>query len=301
LDETSDEQTQIENVELDLISKLGDKIPVSLFAFPFFQRREKIGFFIVVNDLRVIKRLERIKADFNSMVVHDLRSPMNVIQGFIELIRNRIVGQINSEQEELLDIAKENVKKVLTLVDNFLVASKIEVGKFNLDPKVNEINALIERVVDNHQVLVSNKNIKLKMKLDKNLPLLFFDGLRMEQVLNNLLSNAMKFTSEDGTIYISSELLRKKVKGEEKYFTCISVQDTGPGIPKEKIKDIFEKYEQVEAGKKLSSIGTGLGLSICQEIINLHGGEIWVESEVNKGSKFSFILPIEPTLEKVVN
>ena len=301
LDEKSDEQTQIENVELDLMSKANEKIPVSIFAFPFFQRREKIGFFIVVNDLRVIKRLERMKADFNSMVVHDLRSPMNVIQGFIELIRNRIVGEINSEQEELLDIAKENVKKVLTLVDNFLVASKIEVGKFNLDPKINEINALIERVVDNHQVLVSNKNIKLKMNLDKNLPLLFFDGLRMEQVLNNLLSNAMKFTPENGTIFVTSELLRKVVKGEEKYYTCISVQDTGPGIPKEKVKDIFEKYEQVESGHKLSSIGTGLGLSICKEIIHLHGGEIWVESEINKGSKFSFMLPIEPTLEKVIN
>lgn len=301
LDEKSDEQTQIENEELDLVSKLGEKIPVSVFAFPFFQRREKIGFFIVVNDLRVIKKLERMKADFNSMVVHDLRSPMNVIQGFIELIRNRIVGEVNAEQEELLDIAKENVKKVLTLVDNFLVASKIEVGKFNLDPKINEINALIERVVDNHQVLVSNKNIKLKMTLDKDLPLLFFDGLRMEQVLNNLLSNAMKFTPENGTIYLTSELLRKEIKGEEKFFSCISVQDTGPGIPKEKIKDIFEKYEQVESGKKLSSIGTGLGLSICKEIINLHGGEIWVESEVNKGSKFSFMLPIEPTLEKVIS
>ena len=301
LDEKSDEQTNVQNVELDLVSKLGEKIPVSVFAFPFFQRRLRTGFFIVLNDLRVIKRLERMKADFNSMVVHDLRSPMNVIQGFIELIRNRIVGEINSEQEELLDIAKENVKKVLTLVDNFLVASKIEVGKFSLDPKVNEVNALIERVVDNHRVLVSNKNIKLEMKLDKNLPLLFFDGLRMEQVLNNLLSNAMKFTPEDGSIYVTSELLRKQIKGEEKFYTCISVIDTGPGIPKDKIKDIFEKYEQVESGKKQSSIGTGLGLSICKEIIHLHGGEIWVESEVNKGSKFSFVLPIEPTLEKVIN
>jgi len=301
LDEKSDAQTNVLNVELELSSKSGEKIPVSVYAFPFFQRREKVGFFIVINDLRAIKRLERIKADFNSMVVHDLRSPMNVIQGFIELIRNRIVGNINTEQEELLDIAKENVKKVLTLVDNFLVASKIEVGKFNLDPKVNEINALIERVVENHKVLVSNKNVDLKINLDKNLPLLFFDSLRIEQVLNNLLSNAMKFTPENGEICIGSNLLRKDNKGEEKFYSCISVQDTGPGIPKEKVKDIFEKYKQVEPGHKLSSIGTGLGLSICQEIINLHRGEIWVESEMNKGSKFSFILPIEPTLEKIIS
>lgn len=301
LDEKFDERTNVPSVELELLNKVGETIPASVFAFPFFQQRKRIGFFIVINDLRAIKRLERMKADFNSMVVHDLRSPMNVIQGFVELIRNRIVGEINSEQEELLDIAKENVKKVLTLVDNFLVASKIEVGKFNLDPKVNEINALIERVIENHQVLVTNKNIELQTKLDKNLPLLFFDGLRIEQVLNNLLSNAMKFTPENGQIVVSSQLLRKQIKGEEKFYTYISVRDSGPGIPEEKIKDIFEKYEQVKPGQKLSSIGTGLGLSICQEIVHLHGGEIWVESELSKGSKFSFTLPIEPTLEKVIN
>lgn len=300
-DDKSDERTNVLNVELELLTKSAEKIPVSVYAFPFFQSRERVGFFVILNDLRAIKRLERMKADFNSMVVHDLRSPMNVIQGFIELIRNRIVGEINSEQEELLDIAKENVKKVLTLIDNFLVASKIEVGKFNLDPKVNEINTLIERVVDNHRVLVSNKSIKLEMDLDNNLPLLFFDSLRIEQVLNNLLSNAMKFTPENGEILVTTKLLRKQIKGEEKFYTCVSVKDSGPGIPEERLKNIFEKYEQIDSDPKLSSVGTGLGLSICQEIVHLHGGEIWVESKVSSGSTFSFTLPIEPTLEKVIN
>lgn len=299
-DEKSDEKTRIENVEANLISAAGSSIPVSLFAFPFFQQKKKVGFFMVVNDLRVLKRLERMKADFNSMIVHDLRSPMNVIQGFIELIRNRVVGEVNEEQEELLDIAKENVKKVLTLIDNFLVASKIEVGKFSIEPKLNEINSLIERVVENHKILLKNKNIKIKTALDSNLPLLFFDSLRIEQVLNNLLSNAMKFTPENGKIVLESSLLKKKIKGEEKYFASISVKDTGVGIPKDKLDKIFDLYEQVEDNGKLNARGTGLGLSICREIVHLHGGQVWAESEPGKGSTFFFTLPIEPTIEKII-
>lgn len=300
LDVDSDEHTRIENLEFDVISQSGEAIPVSVFGFPLFELQEKTGFFLILNDLRYIKRLERMKADFNSMIVHDLRSPMNVIQGFIELIRNRVVGEINTEQEELLDIAKENVKKVLSLVDNFLVASKLDVGKFTIEPKLDEINALIEQQVENHKVLVKNKNIRIEMELDHNLPLLLFDSLRIEQVLNNLLSNAMKFTPENGSIHVCSRLIKKQLEGEEKYFASVSVKDTGMGIPPEKLPHIFEKYEQVEDGQQFNIRGTGLGLSICKEIVELHGGEITVESKPNKGSIFTFVLPIESSIEKIV-
>ncbi len=290
----------VENVELELISQDDEAVPVSTFAFPFYQQRQKTGFFLVLNDLRVIKKLEQLKADFNSMIVHDLRSPMNVIQGFIELIRTRVVGEINTEQEELLDIAKENVKKVLSLIDNFLVASKMEVGKFSIDPKINELNSLIENISDNHQVMLKNKNITVETQLNPNLPLLFFDSLRIEQVLNNLLSNAIKFTPAGGKIMISTELFKKEIKSEYKMYARIGVHDSGPGIPPEKLNYVFEKYEQVDSELSLKSAGTGLGLSICQEIVGLHGGEIWVESELKKGSHFYFTLPIEPSIEKFV-
>jgi PAS domain S-box-containing protein len=295
------EKKLFDNMELDLLRDNEDIIPVSVYIFPLIQKKEKIGFFIVVNDLREIKRLERMKADFNSMIVHDLRSPMNVIQGFIELIRNRIVGSINQEQEELLDISKENIKKVLTLVDNFLIASKIEVGKFNIDPKLSEINSLVEKVAENHRIFLNNKKIKLIIALDRNLPLLLFDSLRIEQVLNNLISNAIKFTADEGEIFISSKLLKKNVKGEEKYWSRISVKDTGPGIPQDQLKKVFKKYEQIGTDSGLKALGTGLGLTICEEIISQHGGEIWAESEENNGSTFSFILPIESSLEKMLN
>lgn len=299
-DKNIDEKTRLENLEFDVISQSAELIPVSTFGFPFFERRKKTGFFLIMNDLRVLKRLERMKADFNSMIVHDLRSPMNVIQGFIELIRNRVVGEINLEQEELLDIAKENVKKVLTLVDNFLVASKLEVGKFSIEPRLDEINAVIEQQVENHRVLVKNKRIDIQLDLDRNLPLLYFDSLRIDQVINNLLSNAIKFTPENGKIIVRSALQKTRVDGEEKFCACISVQDTGAGIPKNQLAKIFEKYEQIDSNQNLNVRGTGLGLSICREIISLHSGEIWAESDSQAGSTFYFTLPIEPDIEKIV-
>ena len=296
----SDKSTQLENLEFNLIGNSGEEIPVSVFGFPFFERSAKTGFFLVLSDLRVIKKLERMKADFNSMIVHDLRSPMNVIQGFLELIRNRVVGEINSEQEELLDIAKENVKKVLALVDNFLVASKMEVGKFSVEPKLGEINGLVRQQVQNHRVLAKNKNINVHIELDPDLPMLFFDSQRIDQVLNNLLSNAMKFTPENGDIYVSSSVKDDTHSGENKQLACISVKDTGVGIPADKLPHVFEKYEQVDANQHYNVRGTGLGLSICKEIINLHGGDIWVESLTEKGSNFSFTLPIAPAVEQVI-
>jgi PAS domain S-box-containing protein len=297
LESTQEKDIQLENIEFEIISQSGEKIPVSVYGFPLYEQREKTGFFLVVNDLRVIKHMEQIKADFNSMIVHDLRSPMNVIQGFMELIRNRVVGEISPEQEELLDIAKENVKKVLALVDNFLVASKLEIGKFSIEPKLNEVNSLVLQQVENHRVLMKSKNIQINLELDRNLPPLYFDSLRVEQVLNNLLSNAMKFTPENGDIYVTSGLMCKNIVNKKRQFVCISVKDTGTGVPEDQIEQIFEKYEQGYCNKNFNIRGTGLGLSICKEIVTLHGGEIWVESEPSKGSTFSFTLPIEAEFE----
>ena len=290
----------VENFELELISASGEVIPVLTYAFPFIQQKSSKGYFLVLNDLRLVKKLERLKADFNSMIVHDLRSPLNVIQGFIELIRTRVVGEVNEEQEELLDIAKENVKKVLNLVDNFLVASKLEVGKFGIEPKMGELNGILDRIVENHKVLLKNKNVKLETKLNKNLPLLYFDSLRIEQVMNNLLSNAVKYSPENSKIRIKTDLFPQKIKGEEKFFARVSVTDMGPGISSDKMQTVFEKYEQVDSEMFPKSSGTGLGLAICKEIVNLHGGEIWAESEKKKGTIFYFTLPIEPSIDKIL-
>jgi len=284
--------------EIELISHDKEPIPFHIFVSPYYERNIKIGFFAVLSDLRNQKKLERMKSDFNSMIVHDLRSPLNIIQGYVDIVRTQVIGKITEEQADLLTIAKENVYKVLKLIDNFMIASKLEVGKFTIEPEINSINSLIETLFEHYMILANKKSINFEMKLDQNLPLLNFDKFRIEQVLTNYLSNALKFTPENGRIEISSKLIqvKHKVTGEVKLFAKVTVGDSGVGIASDEIDKVFNKYEQTQAGKNASLKGTGLGLAISREIIQLHDGEVGVQSKVNQGSTFYFTLPINPVI-----
>ncbi len=290
------EKLSKDGIEIELMTNDNEYIPYKIYLTPYFENVKKAGFIGVLADLRPQRRLEQLKADFNSMIVHDLRSPLNIIQGYIDIVRNQVVGNISSEQAELLTIAKENVDKVLKLIDNFMIASKLEAGRFELNIEINSINALIETVFKHYQILARKKNIKLELDLDENISFLQFDRLRIEQVLNNYLSNAIKFTHSGGKVKVSSRLVKEKneLTGEETMAVHVAVQDTGVGIPPEEQEKVFNKYEQTEAGKDASLKGTGLGLAISKEIISLHNGKVWLESEPGKGSTFYFSLPIIP-------
>ncbi len=290
------EKLSRDGIEIELMSNDNEYIPFRIYLTPYFENIRKAGFIGVLADLRPQRRLEQLKADFNSMIVHDLRSPLNIIQGYIDIVRNQVVGTISSEQAELLTIAKENVDKVLKLIDNFMIASKLEAGRFELNIEINSINALIETVFKHYQMLARKKNIQLELDLDDNISFLQFDRLRIEQVLNNYLSNAIKFTEPGGKVTVSSRLVKEKneLTGEEVMAVHVAVKDTGVGIPPEEQQKVFNKYEQTEAGKDASLKGTGLGLAISKEIISLHNGRVWVESEPGKGSTFYFSLPIIP-------
>jgi len=286
---------EIIGLEIELVDKDKEPLPFMIYTSPFYQHNKRIGFFAVLSDLRNQKKIERMRADFNSMIVHDLRSPLNIIQGYVDIVRTGVVGDINDEQIELLTIAKENVFKLLKLIDSFLTASKLEAGHLTIEPEINSINSLIETLNQHYQVLAKEKKINLTMDLDSHIPLQPFDKFRMEQVLRNYLSNAIKFTPPEGTITISSKLLKKKIdkNGDFDLFVQVSVTDTGVGISKEEMGKVFNKYEQTEAGKDASLKGTGLGLAICREIIELHKGEVWVKSNLHEGSTFGFTIPIE--------
>lgn len=285
-----------EGIEIELLANDNKYIPFKIYLTDYYQQASKAGFLGVLSDLRPQRRIERLKSDFNSMIVHDLRSPLNIIQGYIDIVRNQVVGHISDEQSDLLFIAKENVDKVLKLIENFMTASKMEAGKFDLDIETHSLNALIEAVYEHHLVLTKKKNIDLSIELDLNLSLMQFDKLRIEQVISNYISNAIKFTEENGNIEIQSKMVKEQnaLTGEEVMAAHVSVKDSGVGIPSDEQDKVFNKYEQTEAGKDASLKGTGLGLAICKEIISLHKGKIWVESDPGKGSTFYFSLPISP-------
>ena len=289
----TEQAEEVSGVEIELAAKDGELIPFMIYASPFYQQNEKIGFFGVLSDLRNQKKIERMRADFNSMIVHDLRSPLNIIQGYVDIVRTEVVGTINEEQGELLTIAKENVYKLLKLIDNFLIASKLEAGHLEIEPETNSLNNLLETIFDHYQVLAKEKNIRLVKNLDENIPYLSFDKFRMEQVLRNYLSNALKFTPPEGTITLSSKLRKQEAEnGDLEMFVDASVTDTGVGISEQEMSKVFNKYAQTEAGKDAQLKGTGLGLAICREIVELHKGEVWVKSILHEGSTFGFTLPI---------
>ena len=285
-----------EGIEIELRANDNSFIPFKIYITDYYQHASRVGFLGVLSDMRPQKRIERLKADFNSMIVHDLRSPLNIIQGYIDIVRNQVVGQISEEQADLLSIAKENVDKVLKLIDNFMTASKMEAGKFDVVKEVNSLNLVIEAVYHYNLILAEKKEIEMSLDLDKEIPLLEFDKMRIEQVITNYISNAIKFTDKKGKVVIRSKLV--KVQNElnkgESLAVHVSVSDSGVGIPYEEQDKVFNKYEQTEAGKNASLKGTGLGLAICKEIISLHKGEVWLESKPGEGSTFYFSLPIKP-------
>ncbi|MBD3223226.1 MAG: PAS domain S-box protein, partial [Caldithrix sp.] len=284
-----------ESVEIELLTNDNNFIPFKIYLTPLQNQLKDTGFLGVLADMRPQRRLERLKADFNSMVVHDLRSPLNIIQGYVDIVRNQVVGQITEEQDELLFIVKENVDKVLKLIDNFMTASKLEAGKFDIELETHALNSIVEAVFQQHLMIAQKKNIEMAINLDQNIGFQQFDRMRIEQVLSNYISNAIKFTDEHGKITIESKLVKEpnELTGQESCYTWVSVSDTGVGIPYDEQDKVFSKYEQTEAGKDASLKGTGLGLAICKEIITLHKGKVWVESEPAKGSTFYFSLPVK--------
>ncbi len=294
--DSNEKSVSSDGVEIELLSNSGSHIPFKLYVTANKNLSNEQGFIGVLADLRPQRRLERMKTDFNSMVVHDLRSPLNIIQGYIDIVRNNVVGEISEEQAELLQIAKDNVDKVLKLVDNFMIASKIDAGKFAIEMEIHSINALIEAVYEQNLILAQKKNITLSIDLDHSISMQQFDRLRIEQVLSNYLSNALKFTPNGGKITIFSKLVKtsNELTGEETMEVHVGVKDTGVGVPYEEQSKVFSKYEQTEAGKDASLKGTGLGLAICKEIISMHNGEVWLESKPSEGSTFYFSLPIQP-------
>ena len=229
--------------------------------------------------VREIERLLAVKSQFISMVSHELRTPLTAIKANIDVVLHSRSGVLGLEQKSFLNIASDNVNRLTKLINDVLGFQAMERGKVNYEFMDYDINKLITDASEMMLPLIKNKRLNLVLKLEKNLPSVKIDRDRVIQVLNNLINNAIKFT-ETGNITVTSNRVDN--------FIEISVEDTGIGISKEDLSKIFEPFTEIK-----KKDGTGLGLSICKEIVNVHKGIIRAESEFGKGSKFSFVLPIE--------
>ena len=251
---------------------------------------------MLVRVKRAEAELERTKADFMAMLVHDLRSPLNGIKSVIDFFRElRDQGKTYSaEQLGLLDTAGDSAKRMLELINDILDLSKFEAGNMALDKQKIALPIILDTVSRETGLQFKQKGISIIREYGANIPDVMVDAEKVGQVVMNLLSNALKFTKGGGSVTLSTSLEKTTPPGtpESKTMVRVSVTDTGVGIPAEEIPQLFERYKQVSTAKRTKQKGTGLGLSICKLIIQSHGGIMGVESEVGKRTSFYFTLPV---------
>ena len=231
-----------------------------------------------------LKEVDRLKSQFLANMSHELRTPLNSIIGFSRVILKGIDGPITNMQRQDLEAIYNSGQHLLGLINDILDISKIEAGKMELSFEPVDLAEVIRGVMSTAVALVKDKPVELQQSVPEDLPTIIADGRRIRQVLLNLVSNAAKFTDEG--------FIRVEVQADEEFVT-ISVADSGIGIPQEKLPKIFEAFTQVDSSPSRKYGGTGLGLTISKSFVELHGGRIWAESEVGKGSTFYITLPIQ--------
>lgn len=239
--------------------------------------------------------LERTKADFMAMLIHDLRSPIGGIKSTLELLEEPLVNKkpIQDIHQELLESAEEAATRMLQLINDMLDLSKFEAGKMNLNCDYVQIKETADKITKQMGPQFRQKEINLKSSIVEGIPSIFADGRKLEQVFSNILHNALKFTPPHGTIVISIEKDEKK-STEGIDFIRVSISNEGPGILPHELATIFERYKQGAAARLVPTRSTGLGLAICRLIVEAHGGTILAESEPGKMTTIRFSLPIHP-------
>ena len=236
-----------------------------------------------------LREADKLKSEFIATVSHELRTPLNSILGFAKLLLKQKIGPLNPIQQTDLSVIYDSAQHLLSLVNDILDLSKIEAGKIRLDAEWVSVEEIIVGVMASTYILIEDKPIELKEEIESNLPKVYVDRGRIRQVVINILSNAAKFTD------VGSITMRvHKITKNEQEFVCFSIKDTGIGIAADDMDKVFEAFRQIDSSVARRAEGTGLGMPISYRLVSLHGGELWVESQVGQGSAFSFTIPLKP-------
>jgi signal transduction histidine kinase len=232
-----------------------------------------------------LAELNRLRAEFISVASHELKTPINVIIGYLELLQENIYGELTPKQREICQTVVKQANSLTRLIKRLLDISRFEASGGKLDPREIELRRYLTNLEASFSVLAKQRNIAFNVRHGESLPdKVFWDEDRINEVLGNLLSNAFKFTPRDGSVDLEVSCLSEMV--------TIAVRDTGVGIEPEQIPRIFDKFFQADNQAQAAAKGTGLGLAIAREIVEAHGGTISAESELGKGSTFTVKLPV---------
>ncbi len=240
------------------------------------------GAVLVFHDITELRRLEKVRQDFVANVSHELRTPVASIKGYAETL---LSGAMEDKQalKEFLGTIHENSDRLVNLINDLLDLARIESGRMKIVPVAMEAVSVVQRCLNILEKTIQDKKLSVTMDLPGNLPKVLADESRFSQVVLNLLDNAVKYTSEGGSISVKAVSQEKNVR--------FDVIDTGIGIPEEDLPRIFERFYRVDKARSRDLGGTGLGLSIVKHIVLAHGGEVWASSQLGRGTTFSFTIP----------
>ena len=233
-----------------------------------------------------LRRLDEVKSLFVSVAAHELRTPLSPIKGYVEVLLDEDVGSINDEQREYLELVQRSAGRLLTLTNSLLDVTRIEAGRVELVLQPTDLPALVETVAAEFGPQLEARAQRLTLRAPPDLPPALCDQARAMQIVANLLSNASKYTPQGELISVSLAL------AEEEGFLHVSVTDNGVGIPVEDQPKLFNRFFRAQSAVLTGASGAGLGLHITRSLVEQHGGRIWFESELHKGSTFHVTFPI---------
>jgi PAS domain S-box-containing protein len=273
---------------LKLHTPQGD-VPLSLTIAPFVFGDQQKGFLLTAHNLSQEHQLEEMKVDFVSMAAHELRTPLTAIRGYASLLQMHYSSHLEDTAKELLTRLIVSTTNLANLIDNLLSVSRIERNSMIVDTKPIDLPIILSDIFESFRPQAQTRHQTFTLSMSDQLPKVMADPFRIGQVFINLISNAINYTPENGTISIN-------VQNKDTHLE-IAIQDSGEGIPPEAIPRLFTKFFRVSGSLEQGSKGTGLGLYITKSIIEMHHGKIWAESTLNKGSLFTFTLPIATQAE----
>lgn len=292
------EQKALPYIETDLLVK-GVSRGIGLSVTPVLHTNAPFCL-VIARDITPIRDATRMKANFLSMITHELRSPINAINGYLDLALTGIAGELNEQQREFVQRARGGSEHLYALVEDLLLVSRADAGQLRLNRSVLRLPEIVSNSVEEMELTARDRQITLDVAIPDDLPRLYADGVRLQQVLRNLLSNALHYTQPGGNVSIVARIVdtpntpdasSPETQDDMQKAVAISITDTGSGIAEEYQERIFERFYQIPLDSAGRASGQGLGLAIVKMIVELHGGAVTVQSRPGEGSTFTFTLP----------
>ena len=254
---------------------------------------EKSGTLVILHNVSRERLVEKMKSEFVTLAAHQLRTPTSAIKWSLQMLLKGDLGELKERQKKIIEKTYKTNDKVIRLIKDLLNLAQIEEGKFLSKIALSDIEDIIQLVINANKKRIEEKKLKLEFKkLENRLPKVMLDVEKMKIAIENIFDNALRYTFSGGKISISLKYNKKEIE--------VKIQDTGLGIPRDQQSKVFTKFFRATNIMKVDTEGTGLGLYIAKNIIEVHGGRIWFESEKDKGSTFYFTVPVKESFREFI-